>query len=52
MAVRQGAWKLVSVTNGKGGKLKALTADATPELYDLATDLGETKNLAASHPEK
>ncbi|MDX2035878.1 MAG: sulfatase-like hydrolase/transferase [Isosphaeraceae bacterium] len=41
-AVRHGDWKLV-VANGGSGK---------PELYDLANDLSETKDLAAEKPEK
>ena len=40
MGVRRGDWKLVR--NGRDAKL---------ELYDLSKDLGETKNLAESHPE-
>jgi arylsulfatase A-like enzyme len=38
-AVRRGHWKLVRL------------GQAEPELYDLGTDIGETKNLAAAHPE-
>ncbi len=41
-AIRKGDWKLV-VANGGGGK---------PELYNLAEDLGEKTDLAASRPEK
>ncbi len=41
-AVRSGDWKLV-VSKGSSGK---------PELYDLATDVGEQKDLAATHPEQ
>lgn len=41
-AVRDGDWKLV-VANGGSGK---------PELYDLASDVGERADLAASHPER
>jgi arylsulfatase A-like enzyme len=41
-AIRDGDMKLV-VSNGGSGR---------PELYDLATDIGETKNLAGSQPEK
>ncbi len=40
-ALRSGDWKIVSA--GKGGAW---------ELYDLATDRAETKNLAAEKPEK
>jgi arylsulfatase len=39
-ALRSGNWKIVA------------TKDAPWELYDLATDRGETKNLAATHPDK
>ncbi len=39
MAVRQGDWKLI-VKRGK------------PELYNLAEDIHEDNNIAASHPEK
>jgi arylsulfatase A-like enzyme len=42
--VRHGDWKLV-VTKGTGKK------ETTYELFDLASDLGETKNLAAEEPE-
>jgi hypothetical protein len=37
--VRRGNWKLVRL-----GK-------AAPELYDLAADIGESKNVAAKHPQ-
>jgi arylsulfatase A-like enzyme len=38
-AVRSGNWKLV------------WSGDAAPRLYDLSTDIEETKDLAAAHPE-
>jgi arylsulfatase A-like enzyme len=38
-ALRRGDWKLILPTSGP------------PELYDLARDLGEARNLAAAHPE-
>jgi arylsulfatase A-like enzyme len=41
-AIRDGDMKLV-VSKGGSGK---------PELYNLATDIGESKNLAAGQPEK
>jgi arylsulfatase A-like enzyme len=40
VAVREGAWKLL--VNDDGSRV---------ELYDLASDRGETKNLAADEPE-
>ena len=40
-AIRMGAWKLVYYYS-----------DQRFELFNLADDLGETKNLASSHPEK
>ncbi|HUR56216.1 MAG TPA: arylsulfatase, partial [Opitutaceae bacterium] len=39
-AVRRGDWKL----------FRAAT-DRTPELYNLASDIGETKNVAGAHPD-
>jgi arylsulfatase A-like enzyme len=41
-AVRKGPWKLIPKSNAQ---------QPAPELYDLASDLGETKNVAAAHPE-
>jgi arylsulfatase A-like enzyme len=44
-AVRSGKWKLI-LGPGNGA------SDGTrPHLYDLETDLGESKNLAETHPE-
>lgn len=44
-AVRQGNWKAV--------KLQVFGSDKpTIELYDLSTDVGEEKNIAAENPEK
>jgi len=39
-AIRKGDWKLVK------------TGEAHPELYDVAADIGEQKNLASEKPEK
>jgi arylsulfatase A len=47
VALRSGKWKLVLPGPGK---LKG-KAPAERELFDLDADLGETKNLAAVHPE-
>ncbi|MBI5396711.1 MAG: arylsulfatase [Verrucomicrobia bacterium] len=67
-AVRMGDWKLLMKAGdagdaegeakpaarkaGKQGKRAARSADGGPELYNLADDIGETKNLAAAQPEK
>ena len=45
VALRQGPWKLVPAREGKGGK-----PGAPVELYNLAEDIGETKNVAAENP--
>ena len=45
--VRHGAWKLI-VTNADSKKGKA----GQIELFNLANDLGETKNLADAMPDK
>jgi uncharacterized sulfatase len=45
-AIRHGDWKLVVTTaNAKKGNA------ASEELFNLASDLGETKNLAAEMPQ-
>jgi arylsulfatase A-like enzyme len=54
MAIRSGDWKLVKTGEGP---LVTSTFDtreslAGAELYNLAMDLSETKNLAASEPAK
>ena len=53
-AVRVGDWKLLhSQSGGKGGNKKAAEKPNNEyQLYNLANDIGETKNLAASNPEK
>jgi len=40
LAVREGKWKLLMRYDG-----------SAPQLYDLSTDIGETKNLAEQQPE-
>lgn len=45
-SVRQGDWKLIYRWEPHR------EYPETRELYDLANDIGETKNLAAEHPEK
>jgi arylsulfatase A-like enzyme len=53
-AVRVGDWKLLQgQEGGKGGKKKAAgKSNIEYQLYNLANDIGETKNLATSNPEK
>lgn len=46
LALRQGSWKFIS------GQGKPKAAPDEPQLYNLATDLAETKNLAKENPEK
>ncbi|MCX6635768.1 MAG: sulfatase-like hydrolase/transferase, partial [Acidobacteria bacterium] len=47
LAIRKGPWKLIPTKGpeGKAGRQNALLRE--PELYNLAADPGETKNLAA-----
>lgn len=53
-AVRVGDWKLhQGQEGGKGVKKKAAgKSNNEYQLYNLANDIGETKNLATSNPEK
>jgi arylsulfatase A len=44
IAVRMGDWKAVKLNVDKN-------PEGLPELYNLSTDVGETKNLSASKPE-
>jgi arylsulfatase A len=53
-AVRMGSWKLVYGPSGGGAwsQQSATEPDGYPaQLYNLETDLGETKNLYAQNPE-
>ena len=55
-AVRSGPWKLAIVPRGEGtGKKMAKKAAAkmpfTPTLHNLDTDIGETTDVAAQHPD-
>jgi arylsulfatase A-like enzyme len=50
-AVRTPRWKLVPRQPAQEGKKGKGKGAQEPELYDLGTDLGETKNVAAAHPE-
>lgn len=54
MAIRKGDWKLVKTTEGPLRDVDPAKANdlSGVELYNLADDIGETKNLAAAHPRK
>lgn len=54
MAIRKGDWKLVKTSEGPLHDVDpAIFSDLSgAELYNLADDIGEKKNLAAAHPEK
>ncbi len=53
-ALRIGSWKMLFGPTGGGGwsKVSATKPDGHPaQLYDLAKDIGETRNLHGEHPE-
>lgn len=55
LSIRQGKWKLIEGL-GSGGfskpkKVKPISGQPAGQLYDLASDLGETKNLYQHQPE-
>jgi arylsulfatase A-like enzyme len=52
MAIRSGNWKLVKMSNGGFQQDPAQMTLEGAELFDLANDIGETKNLAAAHPDR
>jgi arylsulfatase A-like enzyme len=53
MAIRAGDWKVVrydlNADTRSGGRSQGVTA---PRLYNLASDIGETNDLAAARPDK
>jgi arylsulfatase A-like enzyme len=49
--VRSGSWKLI-LGPGSGGWDKEGDQTQSPQLYNLADDIGEKKNLAADQPER
>ena len=59
-AIRAGDWKLIVRGGGGEEKKKRVRAEAKPaanrglglELYNLAEDIGESRDLTAEHPEK
>jgi arylsulfatase A-like enzyme len=54
MAIRKGDWKLVKTNERPLQDVDpTIFSDLSgAELYNLANDIGEKKNLAAAHPEK
>ncbi|MEC9092806.1 MAG: arylsulfatase, partial [Planctomycetota bacterium] len=48
---RQGSWKYIPVP-GSGGWGKGGDPNQPIQLYNLATDIGETNNLAAQQPDR
>jgi arylsulfatase A-like enzyme len=54
MAIRQGDWKLVKTHEGALTDVdpSALNDLSDAGLYNLAEDIGETRNRAARHPDK
>ncbi len=54
LAVRRGPWKFIPASKGpriNSNTNTELGNDPAPQLYDLATDPGETRNVAADHPD-
>lgn len=55
LALRQGPWKYIEPSKGQRRNANTNTElgnDPSPQLYNLDTDPGETKNLAEQHPDK
>jgi arylsulfatase A-like enzyme len=52
MAIRKGDWKLVKTQDGPIPSAAVLKDLSSAGLYNLAQDIGETRNLAASNPAK
>jgi arylsulfatase A-like enzyme len=54
MAIRKGDWKLVKTFEGPMKAVDPSTFNylSGAELHNLADDISERKNLAATHPEK
>ena len=50
-SLRHGGWKYIAAP-GSGGWGKGGDQSQSLQLYHLAEDLGETRNLANKHPEK
>lgn len=55
IALRQGNWKFIPASQGPKRNVNTnieLGNDPEPQLYNLETDPGETRNLASAHPDK
>jgi len=55
LSLRQGRWKYIAPSQGpkiQQNTNTELGTDPQPQLYDLATDQGERRNLATAHPDK
>lgn len=50
-AVRKGKWKYLKAKHQVPGYAKDTKRAEVEELYDLEADIGESRNLAAEHPE-
>jgi arylsulfatase A-like enzyme len=50
-AIRKGRYKAHVITSGAYGEGEPRTTQASPLLFDLATDPGERLNIASAHPE-
>lgn len=53
LAIRKGQWKLIDANQPvRAGHVSKIDTEGTEyQLYDLASDIGESKNLATEHPE-
>ena len=55
LSLRQGQWKYIEPNHKPKIQRNTNTElgnDSVPQLYDLASDPGETRNVAAQHPDK
>ena len=55
LSLRQGSWKYIEPNNKQKLNTNTNTElgnDSVPQLYDLSTDPGETRNLAGSDPDR
>ena len=52
MVLRIGTWKYLPAGPGRPTAASKTPVPTPEQLYDLATDLGETNNLAAQQPQR